>query len=251
MLPGPTAARRQLGRAIPAPTDTASPADATNAAGATNSASPTNSTGSADAAGSPNAAAYATDATRASNSTGSSNSSYSTGSSDPANAASAADVAAIPTARYRIRGARAAVDVVAVAAIDIRIAVEVIVVVDIDVVVAAPSTIPSPTTAPERAHHDANTKRDRHAGSVIPRWRIVDRRVGIDRRTVHHDRIISRYIHDLRIRLLDDDYTFAFDNLRLYFLLFIGFQIALLLRLLTHTLDGIHDVLLLCEECIA
>jgi hypothetical protein len=239
MLPGPTAARRQLGRAIPAPTDTASPADASN--------SP-NATGSANTAAYATRATYSTGATCHSYSTGPTNSSYSAGSSDPAYTASATDVAAIPTARYRIRGTCAAVDVVAVAAIDIRIPVEVIVVVDIDVVVAAPSTIPSPTTAPERSHHDTNTKGDRHAGSVIPRWRIVDRRVGIDRRTVHHDRIISRYIHDLRIRLLDDDYTLAFDNLRLYFLLFIRFQIALLLRLLTHTLDRIHDVLLLSQE---
>jgi hypothetical protein len=249
MLPGPTAAaRRQLGRAIPAPTDTASPADASNSTYAT---------------GSPNAAAYATDATRASYSagpsnstdstcsTGPSNSSDSTCSSDSANASSTTDVAAIPTARYRIRGTRAAVDVVAVAAIDIRISVEVIVVVDIDVVVASPSTIPSPTTAPKRAHHDTNTKGDRHAGSVIPRWRIVDRRVGIDRWTVHHDRIIGRHVHDLGIRLLDDDYALTLNNLRFHFLLFIGFQVALLLRLLAHTLDRIHDILLLREECIA
>jgi hypothetical protein len=43
-------------------------------------------------------------------------------------------------------------DVVAVAAVNIRVPNEIIVVVDVDVVVAAPSASPAPTTTPSRSH---------------------------------------------------------------------------------------------------
>jgi hypothetical protein len=253
MLPGATAAaRRQLGGAVPAPTDPACTADPTNSAGATNptgAADATRSSNSTNPTG-PAGAAYTTDAASPSYSTNTASSTNSTCSPDPANATRATDVSAIPTARDWIRGTVAAVDVIAVAAIDIRIPVEVVVVVNVDVVVATPSTAPSPTTAPKRTHHDAYTKRDRHSGGVISRWWIVDRWVRIDRRTVHYDRIIGRHIHDLGIRLLDDDHTLAFDSLRFHFLLFVGLQIAFFLRLLAHALNGIHYVLLLSQECV-
>src|SRR2546430_5286118 len=90
-------------------------------------------------------------------------------------------------------------DIVAVAA-NVRVAVEVVVVVDVDVVVA-PAASPAPTTAPERAHHHADTKRNRQPCSVVPwRW-VINGRVGIDGRAPDHHGIIGRHIHNLRIGL--------------------------------------------------
>ena len=43
-------------------------------------------------------------------------------------------------------------DVVAVAAVDIRVPNEIIVVVDVDVVVSTPPCPPAPTTTPSRSH---------------------------------------------------------------------------------------------------
>jgi hypothetical protein len=248
-------AGRQRGRAIPA-TYTA---DAANSPGSSDSTDPSRfpstsypacSTDSPNSSGATDSA----DATRPSNSantTSTADSTNPTGSSNSTDATSPTEIATIPTPRYWIRGAIAAADVVAVAAVNVRISVEVVVVVDIDVVVAAPSATPSPTAAPKRAHHDANTKGDCHACGVVSRWRIVDRRVRINGRAVHHDRIIRGHVHDLRIRLLDDDYALIFDDLRFYFLLLIRFQIALILCLLAHALDRIHHILLLSQERIA
>src|SRR4029077_1693782 len=66
-------------------------------------------------------------------------------------------------------------NVVAIAIADVRVAVKVVVVIDIDVVVAGPSAPPTPTATPEGAHHDANTKRNRDSGRVVPGRRIENR----------------------------------------------------------------------------
>lgn len=49
-------------------------------------------------------------------------------------------------------------DVVAVAAVNIRVSNEIIVVVDVDVVVPAPPAPPAPTAAPSRSHRQSNSK---------------------------------------------------------------------------------------------
>src|SRR5262249_49049898 len=158
-----------------------------------------------------------------------------------------AKVVAIAATGYRIRRTVATSDVVTVSATY----VEIIVSVNGNVVVTAPATSPAPTSAPESAHHDANAEGKRHASAIVPPRRIVDRRVGIHCRTVHHHGIIRRHIHDLRIRLFDDDHGLPFDDLGFYLLLLGRFQIALVLRLFAHALYGIHHIALLCQERVA
>jgi hypothetical protein len=225
VLPITPAARRQGRYPITA-------TDATNSTDSANSSSPANSTHSSGSA----------DSTHSSSPT---NSPSSTDPADPANATRATEVPA-PTARYGIRGARAA----EIATIDIRVTVKVIVVVDIDVV-STPSAAPAPSTAPERTHHDAYTERYRESRGVVSRRWIVNRRIRIDRRTIDHDWIIGGHVHYLRIRRLDNDYAFAFDHLRFDLLLLGSFQLAFVLRLLAHALHRVHHIGLLSKECIA
>src|SRR5246127_5011157 len=161
-----------------------------------------------------------------------------------------ADVAAIAAAGDWIRWPVPA-KVVTIAATNIRVAIEIVVSVDSDVVVAAPSTAPTPTAAPERPHHHTHAERNRHTRGIVARRRIIDRRVRIVCRTVHHDGIIRRHIDHLRIRLFDDDHALVFDDFRFYFLLLGRFQIALILGLLAHSLNGIHHIALLREEGVA
>jgi hypothetical protein len=137
----------------------------------------------------------------------------------------------------------------AIACADIRVAIEIVIAINVDVV-AAPPAVPAITPAPKRSHRHTNTERDCHACGVIPRRRIVDRRIRIDWRTVHRDWIIGGHIHNLRTRRLDDDYTFVIDRLRLHLLLFGRLQIALLLGLLPHALHGRHHITLLREKGI-
>jgi hypothetical protein len=49
-------------------------------------------------------------------------------------------------------------NVVAVAAVNIRVSNEIIIVVDVDVVVPAPSAPPAPTAAPSRSHRQTYPK---------------------------------------------------------------------------------------------
>jgi hypothetical protein len=51
--------------------------------------------------------------------------------------------------------------------------------------------------------------------------------------------------------LLDHDHTFVFDDFCFYLLLLAGFQISFVLCFLAHSLDGVHDVRLLREKCVA
>jgi hypothetical protein len=132
----------------------------------------------------------------------------------------------------------------AVAATDIRVAVEIVIVVDGDVI-PAPAAAATPTATPERPHHNAHTEGDRHASGVIPRGRVVDGGVGVDRGTVDHDGVIARNVHDLRTSLLNNDDLFGFDDFRFDRLLLVGFEITFLLRLLAHALHRVHYVALL------
>jgi hypothetical protein len=149
----------------------------------------------------------------------SSNPSNPTCTADPANATGTTQIAAIPNARYWIRRA---IDIVAVATTDVRVPVEIIVVIDVDVV-ATPAAPPPPAAAPKCSHHHTNAERDCHSRSVVPVRRIVDWRIGIDRIAPDNNRIIRRYIHDLRVGLVDHNHRFALDDLCLDFLLFGGF----------------------------
>ena len=223
-----TTIRWQRGRAIPAATTRGQRGWAIRATRSTNSASPTDST---DTTGPANATSPA-DSTDTANSTDAASS---------ANSARPTEVAAISTACYWIRGARA----------DVRVAVEVVVVVDIDIIVAAPSAAPTPTATPKGPHHDADTKGNCYSRGVVSRRRIIDGRVRVYRRTVDDDGIIRRHIYDLRIRLLDHDHTLVLDGLGFHLLLLSRLQIALILGFLAHALHGIHDVALLRQKRIA
>src|SRR5437764_585250 len=147
--------------------------------------------------------------------------------------------------------AAAITDVVAVARSHVRVAIEIVVAVDVDSIVAAPAAAPDPTPTPKRAHCDADAKRNCQACGVVSRRRIVNGRVRIKRSAIHNHRIIRRHIHNLRIGLFDQDHAVAFDDFRVHLLLLARFQITLILSLLAHPLNGIHDVALLREECVA
>jgi hypothetical protein len=138
----------------------------------------------------------------------------------------------------------------AVAAVDVRVTVEIVIVVDGDVV-PAPAAAAAPTAAPECSHHHANAEGDSDTGSVVPRRRVVDGGIGVDRGTVHDHGIVARHVDDLGIGLLNDDDLLGFHDLGLDLLLFVGFEIAFLLSLLAHALHSVHDIALLRQEGVA
>jgi hypothetical protein len=126
-------------------------------------------------------------------------------------------------------------------------AVEVVVVVDIDFVVAPAAA--APHSAPEGAHRDAEAKREeRSAVRVVG---VVDRRIRVDGRTVDDDGVVGRDIDDVGARGLDDDDFLLLDDLRLDRLLLARRQSSLVLGLLAHPLNRIHDVGLLSEEGVS
>jgi hypothetical protein len=106
---------------------------------------------------------------------------------------------------------------------------------------------------PRGADRQADAERDRAGRDDGARRnrRIVDRRVGVDRRAVDDYRVVGRNIDDLRVRRLDDDDRLLLDDLRLDRLLLGRLERPGPLGLLAHPLDGIHDVGLLREERVA
>jgi hypothetical protein len=142
-------------------------------------------------------------------------------------------------------------DIVAVAAANVRVSVEIIVVIDVDGVVAAPAATPTPAAAPERPHRHSNAERNRHSRGIVSRRRIVNGWVRVDGRTVHDYGIIRGNIHHLWVGLLDHDHTLALDDFGFHLLLLGRFQIAVVLCLLAHSLDSIHDIALLRQERVA
>src|SRR6187551_3025230 len=89
------------------------------------------------------------------------------------------------------------------------------VVVDDDRVVAAPAAAPPvPAVAaatPHRAHRHSDAETDGRSGDHCAcRWRIVHRRIRINRRSVDYGRVVAWNIDDLRVSRLDHD-----DRLRL------------------------------------
>jgi len=111
---------------------------------------------------------------------------------------------------------------IAVPAVDISIPVVIIVVVNGDVVITSPSAV-SPTAAPSGTHGHADAERNRHARCVITGRRVGHRWIRIDRRTVHHRRVIARNVDYLWAGLLDDDDGLVLYNFCLHFHLLIGF----------------------------
>jgi hypothetical protein len=55
----------------------------------------------------------------------------------------------------------------------------------------------------------------------------------------------------LRICLFDHDHALVLDDFGFHLLLFGRFQVALVLGFLAHALDGIHQIALLGQECVA
>ena len=88
---------------------------------------------------------------------------------------------------------------------NICVAIKIIIIVNIYIIVTAPTTAPAPPTAPRRSHGDSDSEGNRHARRVIPWRRIVDRRIGVDGRTVHVNRIVGRDVDHLWIGLFNDD----------------------------------------------
>src|SRR5713101_1354493 len=141
------------------------------------------------------------------------------------------------------------VGVAEVVAIDDRSAVRDIGVVVVDhrmpVPVASP-VMPAPPISSEEADAEANSKPN-------PRSKQEDPRYGIpawicdDRLAIHEPGIIGRHVDHLRIDWFDDDCV----ALSRYLFLFIAIQVAGLVSLLTHRLDGIGDILLLVGICVA
>ena len=141
------------------------------------------------------------------------------------------------------------IGVVEAVAIDDRSAVGDVGVVVVDDSMAMPVTspvMPAPAKSSEEA--DSKSKPEGNCRTVKKdsgNW--VPTRVGDDGRPVHEPGIIGRNIDDLRIGRFDDGGV----PLRRYLLLFIAIQVAGLLSLLTHCLDGVCHILLLVGVCVA
>src|SRR5580692_6613663 len=122
-----------------------------------------------------------------------------------------------------------------------------VVVVDHSVAVPVPSpVIPAPPKSPEESNSESRAEvKSRTAikdsGHRIPTW------VGDDGIAVDEPGIIRRDIDHIRIGRLDDN-RFAFGR---YLLLVAAIQMAGLLSLLAHHLDGTHHVLLLVGICVS
>jgi hypothetical protein len=135
--------------------------------------------------------------------------------------------------------------------IHVRIAVVIVIVVDRDVVIATPTAAPTPASAHCRSHGYSNSEGDRHPGRVVSGWRIGDWGIRVGGCAVHDGRVVAWNVHNLRIRLFDDDDLLGFHNFRFYLLLLIRFQIARALSFFAHALHSVHDIILLPQKCVA
>ena len=97
---------------------------------------------------------------------------------------------------------------------DVRVPVEIVVVVDVDRVVPAPAPAAAAAgAAPDgRAHGHADAEGDQPGAGNI--GRVIDRRIGIDRRRIDDRRIVRRDVDDLGVRGLHDDDRLVLDDLR-------------------------------------
>src|SRR6267154_627436 len=111
--------------------------------------------------------------------------------------------------------------------------------------VASP-VMPAPTISSKETDAEPDSKSNPHSGQEdsrhgIPAW------IRDDRLAVHEPGIICRYVNHFRIGRFDDDCV----PLSRYLLLFIAIEVAGLVSLLTHCLDGICHILLLVGVCVA
>jgi hypothetical protein len=198
--------------------------------------------------------AHSTDATDAADTTHTANAAYAADTANAANATHSADAAdtawttgTAGTASRTIAAPRT------IAAVEIVIAVEVVVDIHINIS-TAPAASPAPA-APCGSPCEADTKPydpgcPVSSGAIII-GRIIDRWVRVPDRSVRVYRIIRRHVNDLWIGRLDDDHLLAFDHLSLDLHLVICNERPFIFRLCTHSLHGIHYILLLGEKCVA
>ncbi len=135
------------------------------------------------------------------------------------------------------------VGVVEVVAIDDRSAVGDVGVVVVDHRAAVPvvsPVMPAPPKSSEKAYPEADSKSNPRSGQKDPRHRIPAW-ICDDRFAVHDPGIIGRHVDHLRVGRFDGDRV----ALSCYLLLFIAIQVAGIVSLLTHRLDGIRHILLL------
>ena len=114
------------------------------------------------------------------------------------------------------------IEILITANVGVAVPHEVVVVIDVDIIIASPSAVVAPATTPSRAHGHSDAEGNGGPSSVIPRWRISDRRVRINRRAIHDGRVITGNIDDFWIGLLDDNHLLALDYFCFYLLLFRG-----------------------------
>ena len=155
--------------------------------------------------------------------------------------------AARPVSAERV--ALVEVAVVEVVAIDDCSAVRDVGVVVVDHSMAMPvasPVMPAPAISSEKSDSEPDSKSNprsaqKDSGHRIPTW-ICNDRVAVD-----EPRIVRRHVNHFRIGRFDDDGV----ALSRYFLLFIAIQVAGLVSLLAHHLDGVRHILLLIGVRIA
>ena len=106
--------------------------------------------------------------------------------------------------------------------------------------------MPAPPISSEKAEPEADSESNPRSGQEDPRHGIPAW-IRDDRLTVHEPGIVGRHVDHLRVGRFDDNRA----ALRRYPLLFIAIQVASLVSLLTHCLDGIRHILLLVGICVA
>src|ERR1700740_1901987 len=137
-----------------------------------------------------------------------------------------------------------------VPSIDIRVVVVAdIIIVDVKVYVAVPPpAVVTPTATVVGTNGEPDPEGNRNACSVITGRRVINRRIGVDGRSVNDHRIIGRHINDLWVGLLNDYYGLRLYYLGFHRLLFGGFEISCIHGLLAHALHRVHHVTLLRKE---
>src|SRR5580692_144622 len=105
---------------------------------------------------------------------------------------------------------------------------------------------PSPAKSAKEADSKTEAKRDSRAAKVESRIRIPAR-PDSDGSSIHEPRVILRHVNHLRVGGFDHNGL----PLLTYFLLRCAFQVARLLRTVTHYLNSVHHVLLLVDVSIA
>src|SRR5713226_5342771 len=141
------------------------------------------------------------------------------------------------------------VAVVEVVAIDDRSAVRNVGVVVVDRCSAVPvvsPVMPAPPISSKKTEPEADSKSNPRSGQEYPRHRIPTR-IRDDRLTVHEPGVIGRHVDHFRVGRFNGDCV----ALSRYLFLLIAIQVAGLVSLLTHRLDGIRHILFLVSVCVA